>query len=310
MARLLRGFKDPSTDLWTLPITPKGMHTTQPWSDPVNDCASHLNYFLHNGENLATVTHSVHTRANGVKISHQLLCNPPIWTLIKAVRKCFLKGCPNLSKKLKLKYLNPSLATAMGHMKCPHHGIWSTGPKHTAMLPVIPKPALAEILPLPIVPKPNVKTFQQGLWLNFICNDLDKSITNVFCFCAFVNKHSGVMNNDLNGNFPFMFYNGSVCFLVVYHYETIAILGTPITGLDNKNIFNAYGTMFLNLTMRGFKFKLNVMDNQATKHIKKFHTKEECTLQLVKPHNHCIYATEQAIQTFKNAYITALATTE
>jgi hypothetical protein len=74
--------------------------------------------------------------------------------------------------------------------------------------------------------------------------------------------------------------------------KQIAILGTPIAGLDNKSIFNAYRTMFLNLTTRGFKFKSNVMDNQATKHIKKFLTKEECTLQLVKPHNHCIYATE------------------
>jgi hypothetical protein len=52
------------------------------------------------------------------------------------------------------------------------------------------------------------------------------------------------------------------------------------------------------------------MDNQATKHIKKFLTKHECKLQLVEPHNHWINAAEQAIQTFKDAFIAVLATTD
>jgi hypothetical protein len=78
---------------------------------------------IHPGITLANFTHSVKTHANGVKVAHQLLCNPKILTLLKAVRKGFLKGCPNLSKKLILKYLNPSPATAKGHMKRPCHGI-------------------------------------------------------------------------------------------------------------------------------------------------------------------------------------------
>ncbi len=61
---------------------------------------------------------------------------------------------------------------------------------------------------------------------------------------------------------------------------------------------------------KGFKPKLNVMDNQATKHIKKFLNKYECKLQLVEPHNHRVNAAERAIQTFKDAFILVLATTE
>jgi hypothetical protein len=61
---------------------------------------------------------------------------------------------------------------------------------------------------------------------------------------------------------------------------------------------------------KGFKPKLNVMDNQATKHIKQFLTKNECKLQLVEPHNHRVNAAERAIQTFKDAFIAALATTD
>ena len=40
------------------------------------------------------------------------------------------------------------------------------------------------------------------------------------------------------------------------------------------------------LKAKGFKPKLNIMDNQATKHIKKFLTENKCKLQLVEPHNH------------------------
>jgi hypothetical protein len=63
---------------------------------------------------------------------------------------------------------------------------------------------------------------------NVIGNDCNESITNVFCFGAFANRHSGVVNNDLIGNFLFMPFDGSVCFLVLYHYKANAILATPI----------------------------------------------------------------------------------
>ncbi len=96
-----------------------------------------------------------------------------------------------------------------------------------------------------------------------------------------------------------MSFNGSICFLVLYHYEANAILATPITTLDNLSIFNAYKENFKQLAQKSFKPKLNVMDNQVTKHIKKFLTMEECKLQLVEPHNHRVSAAEQAIQCCK-----------
>jgi hypothetical protein len=107
-----------------------------------------------------------------------------------------------------------------------------------------------------------------------------------------------------------MSFDGNVCFLVVYHYEPNAILATPIPGLDDMTIFQAYKAIFKNLTEKGFKPKLNVMDNQATKYIRKFLTEEECKLQLVEPHIHRVNAAERTIQTFKDVFIAALATTD
>ncbi len=80
--------------------------------------------------------------------------------------------------------------------------------------------------------------------------------------------------------------DGSVCFFVLYHYKSNCILPAPISGLDDVNIFNAYKTQFEELVAKGFTPKMNVMDNQATKHIKKNLSDHECKLQLIEPHNH------------------------
>ncbi len=138
----------------------------------------------------------------------------------------------------------------------------------------------------------------------------DKLIANILCFGAFADKVTSVMYNNLMGNFPFMLLDGSVCFFVIYHYETNAILVAPIANLDDKSIFDAYKAHFQMLEAKGYKPKENVTDDQATKHIKQFLTKKECKFQLVKPHNHCVNAAKRAIQTFKDAFIATLATTD
>ncbi len=66
-----------------------------------------------------------------------------------------------------------------------------------------------------------------------IADDCEEMVANVFCFGLFANKHSGVLYNNLMGNFPFMLYDGSVCYLVLYHYKSNAIMAIPITGLDD-----------------------------------------------------------------------------
>jgi hypothetical protein len=79
---------------------------------------------------VAMFTHSVRTQANTVKFGHQAMCNPKMSSLLKkALQKGFLKRCPNLSEDLVTKYLNPSPATAKGHMKRPKKGIRSTSEK-------------------------------------------------------------------------------------------------------------------------------------------------------------------------------------
>ncbi len=89
------------------------------------------------------------------------------------------------------------------------------------------------------------------------------------------------------------------------------MLATPVHGLDDKSMFVAYKTILTKSRQKDSNKKLNVMENQSTKHIKQFLTKNKCKLQLIEPHNQCDNLAERTIQTFKDAFITitAFATT-
>jgi len=316
---ILIGPRNMSTDLWTLPIAPKKASTLLSSVITPHDAMLPA---------IAAFTHSVRTRLNAIRFTHQALGNPKISTLLKAVRRGFLKGCPNLSETLILKYLNPSPATAKGHMKRPRQGIRSTTPRpnrtNATGIPMInDAPIVPTAIELPTTASNATDDDDEDSdeWdfpahlppspANLIVDDdSNPSIANVFAYGAFADKHSGVVYHNLTGSFPFMSLDGSVCFFVRYHYESNSILAEPIKGLDDKTIFEAYKKFHILLTDKGYSVKLNVMDNQATRYIKKFLTENECKLQLVEPHNHRVNAAERAIQTWKDAFIAALATTD
>ena len=192
---ILNGIKDPTTDLWTLPITPTAINDTgshELGKDPCDQKNPHPGDW-------AAFAHSVRTRANAVKFSHQSLCNPTISSLMKMLKKGFLKGCPNLSEDLVTKYLNPRPATAKGHMKRPKKEIRSTRTKPLqALIPRPQQPASTSIphspiahanppiLPLNKAPPYHGPAYNVTIGPNIIADD--ESITNVFCFGAFADK--------------------------------------------------------------------------------------------------------------------------
>jgi len=106
-----------------------------------------------------------------------------------------------------------------------------------------------------------------------------------------------------------MSLEGNVYYLIVYHYQSNAILGLSIYGFDDNTVFAVYKTKFEFLESKEYNIKLNVMDNQCTKQIKKILTENDCELTLVEPRNHRVNTAKRAIQTFKDHFISALAMT-
>jgi hypothetical protein len=152
-------------------------------------------------------------------------------------------------------------------MKRPKKGIRSTQKqvktKGDATVPSIHVPvpqAAPHPLPLFVEPVPyDGPAYNARRDVNYIPNN--ESIVNVFCFGVFADKVSGVVYNDLTGKFPFMSIDGSVCFFVLYHYDTNAILVKPIANVDDHSIFAAYKEMFESPEAKGYKPKMDVMDN-------------------------------------------------
>ncbi len=159
------------------------------------------------------------------------------------MKRGYLKGCPNLTANGVAKYLNPSPATAKGHMKYPRQGIWSNQATHICPIGAsanIPPPIAINYVDgfqgfVPRIHNPDTNP-------NVIENDnkWDHPNANLFCFAAFADKHTGTLYNNLTGAFPVMLLEGNVCFLVVYHDASNAILALPISGFSNEVIFKAY----------------------------------------------------------------------
>ncbi len=123
---ILQGEKDLATDLWTLLLGSPGM-TSQHAKRALSSAAPVIaDAHAHSAMQIAFFTHTVRNKDNSIRFAHQSLCSPRISTLLKATRCGYLKGCPNLTVKGASKYLNPSPATAKGHMKQPQQGIRST----------------------------------------------------------------------------------------------------------------------------------------------------------------------------------------
>jgi hypothetical protein len=143
---ILTGYKDPISDLWTLPILPndklRTTHDAQHHQLPGPCIDSTPQPTLHE----MNFSHHRTTKENNVKSMHQCLCNPPKSSLLAAICQGFLRRAPHLTTKAVSKYLPPSPATSKGHMKRRHKGLSSTTPK----VPRLATPTLYRMRPCPI----------------------------------------------------------------------------------------------------------------------------------------------------------------
>jgi hypothetical protein len=201
-------------------------------------------------------------------------------------------------------------------MKCPRQGIWSTRPKCSrttasnvtiAKLPNIANDDDDNDKSLHFAPQGNYPHSNANVIKD---NDDSTKDANLSCFAAFADKQMGTLYNDFTGAFPFISFEGNVCFLIVYHYESNAILALPILGFSNNVIFAAFKQQYKLLESIGFVIKFDMMDNQASNVRKQYLTPKHCELMLVEPNNHQVNAAERAIQTFKDHFVSALATTD
>ena len=98
--------------------------------------------------------------------------------------------------------------------------------------------------------------------------------------------------------------------MVIYAYDPNAILVKPLPDRPKESIMQAYQKIVQHLTKRGFKPRLQRLDNEASKLLQDDMDKHQIQWKLVPPGNHRRNAEERQMRTFKNNFISILAGTD
>jgi hypothetical protein len=115
---------------------------------------------------------------------------------------------------------------------------------------------------------------------------------------------------DQTGRFPVTSSQGNQYLLILYDFDSNAILAEPMTNRSENEQLRAFNKLHTYLTERGFTPKLLWLDNEASAAFKSNLRTKNIDYQLVPPHSHRRLAAERAIQTFKNHFITILSGTD
>ncbi len=136
------------------------------------------------------------------------------------------------------------------------------------------------------------------------------AVQDVFCFAALADAITGTMYTNITGAFPVRSFKSMQYIFVAYVYDLNAIIVHAISSCTDASMVTAFTEVSPALKSSGYTPALNVMDNECSAAVKKYIQSEKITIQLIPLHNHCVNAAEQAIATFKEHFITALATVD
>ena len=213
---------------------------------------------------------------------------PPTTTLLHALsRSTELATIPGLTPALIHTHLPRAITTDKGHMHCHRANTAST------------RNFQADILAA--CDKVDHMAFQQEA-----C-----AMHDMFCFAALADANVGTMYTDLTGAFPVRSYKNMQYIFVAYIYDLNAIIVRPMpSSRDDGAFVAAFSEVFNTLRARSYHPTPNVMDNECSQAVKQHIRANKMNIQLVPPHNHCVNAAVQAIATFKEHFVAALATVD
>ena len=240
--------------------------------------------------NLEPPTHSANSvyeqtkQVDIVRYLHQACGSPVPSTWISAINARYFATWPGLTAGLVKKHLPKELATAKGHLKQEFQGLRSTQTKIKIQPDSVPSTT-----PIMTTDSPSVRTnwvFMQPIQI------------------------TGKIFSDQTGRFPFTSSRGNKYVMIVYDFDSNAILAEPMKSRTKIELVRAYTHIHSYLTSRGLKPSLQRLDNEAPGLLKKFMHNNQVKFQLVPPHLHRRNAAERAIGIWKEHFISLLATTD
>ena len=211
-------------------------------------------------------------------------------TFLKAVKNGNFITWPGLTYKNLDKNYTPTIFTAKGHLNQERKNLQSTKVIHT--IPLSVEDEIAEHNDY------------------FPSDEILQQPTNecMALMLPFESRYTGY--SDLTGRFPYVSSQGNQYVLVMYDYDSNAILAEPVKNRQAAVLTKAFLTLYNTLATCGAKPKCYIMDNKCLGQLKAALKKNTLDFQLAPPHQHRRNAAERAIQTFKNHFLAGLAATD
>ncbi len=219
-----------------------------------------------------------------VQFLHEAAFAPSKGTWINAIKKGHFATWPGLNVEIVNKHLPKSVATSQGHLDQQRKNLRSTKPKPEET----DEGTMHEPTPL----------------------DEGRKVNEIYAAIEEYDEQTGKIHSDLTGPFPVTSNRGNKYVLVVYDYDSNAIIARPVKNRKAETIAETYEEIFDYLTKRGLRPKLQRLDNEASQLLKDFLNEKEIKFQLAPPYIHRRNAAERAIRTFKNHFIAGLCTVD
>jgi hypothetical protein len=206
---------------------------------------------------------------------HKALFSPTKAAMLQAVKDGHLITWPGLTEEAINKHLKLTPATAMGHMNQRRQNIRSTS-------------------------KAPIEKQQPP--------DTDLGTKTHLVYAVVVDQ--GQLYTDLTGKFPVRSSKGNSYVMVCYIYDCNYIKVITVKSRSASEWVKAYDSVHQELTVKGFKPKLQTLNNEASTALKNFFTVNDITYQLVPPHCNRRNAAERAIRTLKEQFVAGLSSVD
>jgi hypothetical protein len=96
----------------------------------------------------------------------------------------------------------------------------------------------------------------------------------------------GQLYTSLTGKFPVRSSKGNSYMMVCYIYDCNYVKVIPMKSRSASEWVKSYDSINQELTLNGFKPKLQALDNEASAALENFFTEHDIAYQLVPPHCH------------------------
>jgi hypothetical protein len=206
-----------------------------------------------------------------VAFHHQSFFSPCIGTLKRALKNNYIPNIPGLTAETLQRNRPHTKATVKGHLNRRRKNLQST--KHKQQQPT--------------------QSMELDEWIPTI---LEGETTSDSCYVALIDapttKQTGKAYSDQTGRFPITSSSGNTQLFVLYHYDSNHIFLLAIKNKSQECLHAAYTNVHDQIKAAGLKLNFQIMDNECSKLLKTYMTKNGIDFQLVAPANHCANAAE------------------